>query len=63
MEQLLIGIAAFLVGIVITRSVYSIPERIKHQKAMIALLIMIAKNNGSTVEEIDEMITKVYGKK
>lgn len=41
----------FIVGVFITRAIFSIPRFLKYQKAQTILLLRIAKNNGLTDNE------------
>jgi len=56
----LIGILviSFVIGIIITRAIFSIPTFLKHQKMQTLLLIKIAKAQGVSEKEI-EIISEI----
>jgi len=56
----LLGVVA---TIVFTRFVFGIDQQLKAQKAQIGLLILMAKKLGASVEEVDQVLDKVYPKK
>lgn len=47
---------AFVIGIVITRAIFSIPLLLKYQKANLLLLTKIAKQKGVSDEDIEDAI-------
>lgn len=60
--ELISTIIIVLIAIVVTRFIFSIDSFIQIGKTCIGLLIIIAKKNGATTEEIDEVLDRVWGK-
>ena len=54
------AMAAFLL---IARWGLGIDSMLKNNKAQIGLMILMAKKQGATTEEIDAVVDKVYGKR
>ena len=60
--QILLWLLFVTAGIIVIRWVLSIDQFIKLSKTQIGLLMMIAKKQGADQEEIDELLTKIFGK-
>lgn len=60
---ILLWIVFVIAGIIVIRWVLSIDQFIKLYKTQIGLLMMIAKKQGTDQEEIDELLTKIFGKR
>ena len=61
--DILLWILFFPALAVVVRWVFSVEQMIKLSKTQIGLLMMIAKKQGTDQEEIDELLTKIFGKK
>jgi hypothetical protein len=61
MQQIFYLAAVAIISIVVTRWVLSVDHFINTAKAQIGLLILLAKKNGATKEEIDEVLDKSFG--
>ncbi len=62
MNEIIIGILALIVGVLVTRWIFGIGQMLKMGKTQIGLLILLAKKNGATADEVDEVLNKVYPK-
>jgi hypothetical protein len=63
MNQLIIAVLTFFLAVIITRWAFGINQMLNAFKAQIGLLILLAKKNGASTEEVDEVLDKVYPKK
>lgn len=57
------GLASLTITILVARWAFGIDSMLKAAKTQIGLLILIAKKNGATKEEVDDVLDKVYRKK
>lgn len=66
MDTMSIAIAAALgifLSIIFTRWLFQVDARVKNQKAIIGLLSIIAKKNGATPEEVEDILKKAHEEK
>jgi len=54
LPTIIIGALSFLVGVLITRWVFSIDRQLKNQRAIIWLLMKIGMNQGLTDQDISD---------
>ena len=60
--NLLVIIVVFILSIIVTRAIFSIPKILRYNKAQTLLLIKIARQQGVTEQELDTIIDVVEPK-